>query len=82
MMRQTGLREETYQGGGKLEARNALITGGILESEEQRRSTYAREGANVAIQYYPGKDAKEVKGLSKGGSLTTYAVQRMRRQRL
>jgi hypothetical protein len=55
--------EETYKGHNRLEERNALITGGDSGIGRAAAIAYAREGANVAIQYFPGEeeDAKEVK---------------------
>lgn len=56
--------EESYVGNKKLENRRVLITGGDSGIGRAAAIAYAREGADVAIQYFPGedKDAKEVAG--------------------
>ncbi|MDU5336764.1 SDR family oxidoreductase [Enterococcus sp.] len=54
--------EESYVGSGKLENRRVLITGGDSGIGRAAAIAYAREGADVAIQFFPGEeeDAQEV----------------------
>lgn len=54
--------EESYQGNNILKGKRALITGGDSGIGRAAAIAYAREGADVAIQHFPGEeeDAKEV----------------------
>lgn len=54
--------EQSYKGSGRLTGRKALITGGDSGIGRATAIAYAREGADVAINYLPEEesDAKEV----------------------
>ncbi|GAB4049868.1 SDR family oxidoreductase [Spirosoma litoris] len=59
--------ETSYKGSGRLKGRKALITGGDSGMGRAAAIAYAREGADVAINYLPAEesDAKEVIDLIK-----------------
>ncbi len=57
--------ETTYRGSGRLSGRKALITGGDSGMGRAAAIAFAREGADVAINYLPAEepDAREVVAL-------------------
>ena len=59
--------ETSYKGSGRLAGRKALITGGDSGMGRAAAIAYAREGADVAINYLPAEeaDAREVIALIK-----------------
>lgn len=59
--------ETSYRGSGRLAGRKALITGGDSGMGRAAAIAYAREGADVAINYFPTEepDAAEVIALIK-----------------
>lgn len=68
--------ERSYKGSGRLAGRKALITGGDSGMGRAAAIAYAREGADVAINYYPTEeeDAKEVIELIKAAGRKAIAI--------
>ena len=68
--------EKTYRGSGRLAGRKALITGGDSGMGRAAAIAYAREGADVAINYYPSEepDAQEVIALFKAEGREAIAI--------
>ncbi len=61
--------ETSYKGSGRLAGRKALITGGDSGMGRAAAIAYAREGADVAINYFPTEetDAQEVIAMIREG---------------
>lgn len=68
--------EKSYKGSGRLKGRKALITGGDSGMGRAAAIAYAREGADVAINYLPAEeaDAKEVIALIKAAGQKAAAI--------
>lgn len=68
--------EESYRGAGRLKGRKALITGGDSGMGRAAAIAYAREGADVAINYYPTEepDAQEVIALIQAAGQKAVAI--------
>jgi NAD(P)-dependent dehydrogenase (short-subunit alcohol dehydrogenase family) len=68
--------EKSYKGSGRLKGRKALITGGDSGMGRAAAIAYAREGADVAINYYPSEepDAQEVIALIKAEGRKAIAI--------
>jgi len=68
--------ETSYVGSGRLKGRKALITGGDSGMGRAAAIAYAREGADVAINYYPTEepDAQEVIALIKAEGRKAVAI--------
>jgi NAD(P)-dependent dehydrogenase (short-subunit alcohol dehydrogenase family) len=68
--------ETSYKGSGRLKGRKALITGGDSGMGRAAAIAYAREGADVAINYLPAEelDAREVIALIKAEGRKAVAI--------
>lgn len=68
--------ETSYKGSGRLTGRKALITGGDSGMGRAAAIAYAREGADVAINYFPTEeeDAQEVIALIKAAGRKAFAL--------
>ena len=68
--------ESSYRGSGRMTGRKALITGGDSGMGRAAAIAYAREGADVAINYLPAEepDAREVIELIKAEGRTGVAI--------
>jgi NAD(P)-dependent dehydrogenase (short-subunit alcohol dehydrogenase family) len=68
--------ETSYRGSGRLAGRKALITGGDSGMGRAAAIAYAREGADVAINYFPSEepDAREVIQLIRDAGRTGVAI--------
>ena len=68
--------EKSYVGSGRLRGRKALITGGDSGIGRAAAIAYAREGADVAINYLPAEepDAKEVVALIRAEGRKAVAI--------
>jgi NAD(P)-dependent dehydrogenase (short-subunit alcohol dehydrogenase family) len=68
--------EQSYKGSGKLAGKKALITGGDSGIGRAAAIAYAREGADVAINYLPAEepDAKEVVELIRAAGRKAVAI--------
>jgi NAD(P)-dependent dehydrogenase (short-subunit alcohol dehydrogenase family) len=68
--------ETSYRGSGRLTGRKALITGGDSGIGRAAAIAYAREGADVAINYLPAEepDAREVAALIRDAGRTAVTL--------
>lgn len=68
--------EKSYKGSGRLAGRKALVTGGDSGIGRAAAIAFAREGADVAINYFPTEepDAKEVVDLIRSAGRKAVAL--------
>jgi NAD(P)-dependent dehydrogenase (short-subunit alcohol dehydrogenase family) len=68
--------ETSYRGSGRLAGRRALITGGDSGMGRAAAIAYAREGADVAINYFPNEeeDAQQVVQLIRDAGRNAVAI--------
>jgi len=68
--------EQSYRGSGRLRGRKALITGGDSGMGRAAAIAFAREGADVAINYFPTEepDAEQVIALIKAEGRLALAI--------
>lgn len=68
--------ENSYKGSGRLSGRKALITGGDSGMGRAAAIAFAREGADVAINYFPSEeqDAREVVQLIEAAGRKAVAI--------
>jgi NAD(P)-dependent dehydrogenase (short-subunit alcohol dehydrogenase family) len=68
--------ETSYRGSGRLQGRRALITGGDSGMGRAAAIAFAREGADVAINYFPTEepDAREVIALIEAEGRVALAI--------
>lgn len=68
--------EQSYKGSGRLTGRKALVTGGDSGMGRAAAIAFAREGADVAINYFPNEeeDARDVVALIEKAGRKAFAL--------